>query len=374
MRGVYQPWGGVLGRPLIERTAAEIVFCPLTSGASVRAVRFDEGGAVKLVDVPNPQPGPEDVVVRVVAAGVCRTDLHLLDEVRSVGRSALVPGHEIAGQIAKIGPDVYSAKVGDPVAVHFEQPCGRCRQCRRQRTNLCEDGTTLGFDAPGGYAEFVVAKQTTILPLPPNIELAFAAPLGCSGATAYRAVVALGQAEEEDLVVIIGAGGVGLSAIQISKAYNARVFAVEPREEARKAALDSGADRAVAPGEARAAFRDFAADAGADVAVDFVGTKSTFDLGRSLLGPGGRFVAVAPGTEVVEVAASDLVDGGKAYLGAYSSTMADFARAISLAEAGRLRPVVTRRAPLASAEEVLNDLRAGKIVGRAVLFPGSMEP
>ena len=187
-------------------------------------------------------------------------------------------------------------------------------------------------------------------------------------------MVALGQAEEEDLVVIIGAGGVGLSAIQISKAYNARVFAIEPREEARKAALDSGADRAVSPGEAHAAFRNFAADAGADVAIDFVGTKSTFDLGRSLLGPGGRFVAVAPGSEAVEVAANDLVNGGKAYLGAYSSTMADFARAISLAEAGRLRPVVTRKAPLAAAADVLNDLRAGKIVGRAVLFPGPMEP
>src|SRR2546422_1996975 len=141
-----------------------------------------------------------------------------------------------------------------------------------------------------------------------------------------------------------------------------------------KAALDSGADRAVGPGEARPAFRDFAADAGADVAIDFVGTKSTFDLGRSLLGPGGRFVAVAPGRETIDVAASDLVNGGKGYLGAYSSTMADFARAISLAEAGRLRPVVTRKAPLADAAEVLNDLRAGKIVGRAVLFPGPMDP
>jgi len=340
----------------------------------VRAIRFEERGTVHLVDVPNPQPGPEDVVVQVLAAGVCRTDLHLLDGIKAGEHPPLIPGHEIAGRISKIGADVYTTKVGDLVGVHFEQPCGRCRQCRRQRTNLCEDGTTLGFDAPGGYAEFVVAKQTTILPLPPNFDLAFAAPLGCSGATAYRAVVALGQAEEEDLVVIIGAGGVGLSAIQISKAYNARVFAIETREEARKAALDSGADRAVGPGEAHAAFRDFAADAGADVAIDFVGTKSTFDLGRSLLGPGGRFVAVAPGSEAVEVAANDLVNGGKAYLGAYSSTMADFARAISLAEAGRLRPVVTRKAPLAAAADVLNDLRAGKIVGRAVLFPGPMEP
>src|SRR5437867_3430190 len=252
----------------------------------MRAVRFESGGAIKVVQLPNPQPGAEDVLVQVLAAGVCRTDLHLLDEVKAGEHEPLIPGHEMAGRIAKIGDDVYTAKVGDLVGVHFEQPCGRCRQCRRQRTNLCEEGTTLGFDGPGGYAEFVVAKQTTILPLPPNFDPALAAPLGCSGATAYRAVVAFGQAEEEDMVVIIGAGGVGLSAVQVT--------------------------------------------------------------------------------------ANDLVDGGKAYLGAYSSTMADFARAISLAEAGRLRPVVTRKAPLADAAEVLNDLRDGKIVGRAVLFPGPM--
>src|SRR2546422_1011136 len=244
----------------------------------MRAVRFESGGAIKVVQLPNPQPGAEDVLVQVLAAGVCRTDLHLLDEVKAGEPEPLTLGNEMAGRIAKIGDDVSPAKVGALVGVHFEQPCGWCRQCRRQKTNLCEQGTTLGFDAPGGYAEFVVAKQTTILPLPPNFDLALAAPLGCSGATAYRAVVAFGQAEEEDMVVIIGAGGVGLSAIQVSKAYNARVFAIEPGVEARKAALDCGADRAV----------------------------------------------------------------------------------------------VTRKPPLAAAGEVLNDLRDGKIVGRAVLFPGPM--
>src|SRR3989449_626505 len=179
------------------------------------------------------------------ANGFCRTDLHLLDEVKAGEHEPLIPGHEIAGRITKIGDDVYTAKVGDTVGVHFEQPCGRCRQCRRQRTNLCEEGTTLGFDVPGGYAEFVVAKQTTILPLPPNFDFALAAPLGCSGATAYRAVVALGQADEDDMVVIIGAGGVGLSAIQIAKIQGDHVLAIEPREGARKAAVDVAADLAV---------------------------------------------------------------------------------------------------------------------------------
>jgi len=339
----------------------------------MRAVRFERGGKIDVVNVPSPEPGPEEVLVQVLAAGVCRTDLHLLDEMNAPDSEPLIPGHEVVGRIAKVGVDVYSAAVGDHVVVHFEQPCGECRQCRRMRTNLCERGHSIGFDVPGGYAEFVVAKQNTVLPLPPNLDPAVAAPLGCSGATAYRAIVTQGQAGENDLVVVIGAGGVGLSAVQIAKVQEAKVLAVDTREEARKAALDVRADRATTPKETSNAVRELAGDAGADVVVDFVGTKATFDLGRSLLGFGGRFVAVAPGEERTTVSANDLVDGGKSYLGVYSSTMADLARVVALAEAGRLTPVVTRRAPLAAAAEILHDLRAGRIVGRAVLFPVPMD-
>ena len=339
----------------------------------MRAVRFERGGKIDVVNVPSPEPGPEEVLVQVLAAGVCRTDLHLLDEMNAPDSEPLIPGHEVVGRIAKVGVDVYSAAVGDHVVVHFEQPCGECRQCRRMRTNLCERGHSIGFDVPGGYAEFVVAKQNTVLPLPPNLDPAVAAPLGCSGATAYRAIVTQGQAGENDLVVVIGAGGVGLSAVQIAKVQEAKVLVVDTREEARKAALDVRADRATTPKETSNAVRELAGDAGADVVVDFVGTKATFDLGRSLLGFGGRFVAVAPGEERTTVSANDLVDGGKSYLGVYSSTMADLARVVALAEAGRLTPVVTRRAPLAAAAEILHDLRAGRIVGRAVLFPVPMD-
>lgn len=310
--------------------------------------------------------------MQVLAAGVCHTDLHLLDDVKAGGRGPLVPGHEIAGRVAKVGPDVYATNPGERVVVHFEQPCGDCRPCRRMRTNLCQRGHSLGFDSPGGYAEFVVAKQATVLPIPPDLDVALAAPLGCSGATAYRSVVSLAQTQEDELVVVIGAGGVGLSAVQIAKVHEAKVVAVDPREEARKAALDSGADRVVSPNETTDIVRELSDGAGADVAIDFVGTKETFDLGRSLLGFGGRFVAVAPGSDPVSVTADDLVEGGKSYLGAYSSTMADLARVVALAEAGKLRPVVTRREPLTEAPAVLRDLRAGRIVGRAVLYPGPL--
>jgi propanol-preferring alcohol dehydrogenase len=329
----------------------------------VRAICFESDGSVHPVDLAMPTVGPEDVLVQVLAAGVCRTDLHTLADVKAGRRAPVVPGHEIAGKIAKLGSDVYMTHVGDLVAVHYEQPCGTCKYCRQKRTNLCQDGHSLGFDVQGGYAEYVAARQDTVLPLPQDFDPAIAAPLGCSGTTAYHAVVGVADAGEGDLVVVIGAGGVGLSAVQVAKAQGARVIAVDIREEARKAALQAGADSATSPDEAKD-LRD------ADVVVDFASTASTLELGRTVLGIGGRFVAVAGGSEPVSLTASDFMEGERAYRGSYSSTIADLARAVALAENGKLAPVVTRRASLGEAAEVLADLAAGRIVGRAVLLPG----
>ncbi len=333
---------------------------PTPLAGPMRAMRFEADGSVQRVNLPTPVIGPEDVLVQVLAAGVCRTDLHILEDVRRGRRPPIVPGHEIAGRIAKVGSDVYMINEGDLVAVHYEQPCGTCRHCRKKRTHLCQDGHSLGFDVQGGYAEYVAVKQSTVLPLPQDYDPSLAAPLGCSGATAYHAVVAVGDAAEEDLVVILGTGGVGLSAVQVAKAQGARVVAVDVRPESRKAALDAGAETAATPEEVKT-LRD------ADVVVDFVSTAATLNLGRDMLGVGGRFVAVASGSEPVTLTAADLMEGGRAYLGSYSSTMADLARAAALAENGKLTPVVTRRAPLEEAAEVLRDLEEGRIVGRAVL-------
>ena len=328
----------------------------------MRAMRFEADGSIQNVNLPVPTIGPEDVLVQVLAAGVCRTDLHTREDVHAGRRPPVVPGHEIAGTVAKLGSDVYMANVGDLVAVHYEQPCGSCRHCRKKRTNLCQDGRSLGFDVQGGYAEYVAVNQGTVLPLPKDHDPALAAPLSCSGATAYHAVVTEGDATEGDLVVVLGAGGVGLSAVQVAKAQGARVVAVDVRPEARKAALEVGADSAATPEEAKE-VRD------ADVIVDFVSTAATLGLGRSLLGVGGRFVVVASGQETVSLSAADIMEGGRAYLGSYSTTMADLARAIALAENEKLTPVVTRRAALAEAADVLEDLQEGKVVGRAVLIP-----
>ncbi len=328
----------------------------------MRAIRFEADGSVQRVTLPTPTIGTEDVLVQVLAAGVCRTDLHTLEAVRAGTRPPVVPGHEIAGKVTKVGSDVYMINAGDLVAVHYEQPCGSCRHCRKRQTNLCQDGHSLGFDVQGGSAEYVAVKQSTVLPLPQDMDPAVAAPLGCSGTTAYHAVVTVGDATEEELVAVVGAGGVGLSAIQVAKAQGARVVAVDVRPEARQAALQAGADSAATPQEAEQ-IRD------ADVVVDFVSTGATLKLARAALGVGGRLVVVASGSEPFSLTAEDIMEGGRAYLGSYSSTMADLARAVALAENGKLTPVVTRRASLEEAADVLRDLEAGTIVGRAVRLP-----
>ncbi len=335
----------------------------------MRAVRFQPGGNVELVDLPTPEPEEGEVLVRIRAAGVCRTDLHLLHEVREGKRGPLVPGHEIAGTVAKAGKGVGRVRVNDAVVVHFEIPCGRCRACVRKRTNLCEQGDSLGFSLNGGYAEYVKVPEDVVLPAPKAIDVEQAATLACSGATAHHAVVTLGGADERDMVVVLGTGGVGLSAVQVAKARGARVLAVDPREAARTAAKSVGADDAVGPDEALAAILAGTKDRGADLVVDLVSTADTMRLGVAALAPGGRLVELAPGEDSLLVSPDLLIEKEISLIGSRSSTMADFARAVDLAEAKLLKPVVARTAPLADAAKILEDLEAGQIVGRAVLHP-----
>ncbi|HEV8595903.1 MAG TPA: alcohol dehydrogenase catalytic domain-containing protein, partial [Thermoplasmata archaeon] len=288
----------------------------------MRAVRFERGGKIELVDLPTPEPAHGEVLVRIRAAGVCRTDLHLLHAVAAGEREPLVPGHEIAGTVQKVGPGVGRVRAGEAVVVHFELPCGRCRACIRKKTNLCEEGRTLGFTAQGGYAEFVCVPEDVVLAAPRNLELDQAATLACSGATAYHTVVTLGGADERDVVVIIGAGGVGLSAVQIGKARGAQVWAVDPREAARTAAKAVGADGVASPDEALGAILAGTRDRGADVVVDLVSTAATMELGIAALAAGGRLVEVATGDESLLVSPDLLIDKEIALVGARSSTMA----------------------------------------------------
>lgn len=335
----------------------------------MRAIQFERGGAIKVVDVPRPEPGQEEVLVRVRAAGVCHTDLHLLESARKDEYGPLIPGHEIAGEIVATGTGVFHVRVGESVAVHYEQPCLRCRYCLKKRFNLCANSKSLGFSVNGGYAEYVRVHKDSVLATKSDMDPGLAATLACSGATAYHSVATIGKAGEGDVVVVLGAGGVGLSAIQVAKARDARVLAVDVRQEAREAAQNVGADASCSPESTEKETARLSDGRGADVVVDFVGSTDTFRGGVDLLGPGGRYIMVAVMQGSATLPVGKVFERELVVTSSYSTTIADFARALELAEAGLLKSVVTRREPLQKAEEVLKELEEGRIVGRAVLEP-----
>jgi D-arabinose 1-dehydrogenase-like Zn-dependent alcohol dehydrogenase len=187
---------------------------------------------VTVQDIPTPEPGPGEVMVRVAGCGVCHTDLHYVDHGTPTFKPPpLVLGHEVAGTIARLGPDVDDFDVGDPVLLAAVLSCGRCEACRTGRENLCENGVMLGNHADGGYAEFVVAPARDTFRLPPEIPVVEGSIIADAITTPYHAVVNRGRVTPGDQVVVVGCGGVGLNVVQVAAAMGAQVVAVDLSEE-----------------------------------------------------------------------------------------------------------------------------------------------
>ena len=196
----------------------------------MRAARITAFGApLEVGDVPDPTPGPTDVVIKMEAAGICRSDWHAWngdwDWVGLQPGAAVTPGHEIGGVVEEVGRDVRSLRPGDRVTVPFHEGCGHCVWCRQGRTNLCDNLEFIGFTHDGGYAEYAVAYNAdyNVIKLPDSVDSMAAAAIGCRYMTAFHAVMHQGATRPGDWVAVHGAGGVGLSAMQIASAIGAQV-------------------------------------------------------------------------------------------------------------------------------------------------------
>lgn len=260
----------------------------------MRAVVISEPGRVELTDVPDPAPGPRDVVVAVSAVGICGTDLHILDG--DAGRLPVVPGHEIAGEVVAAGRDVDSVAVGDRVVVDPNLPCLVCRPCRRGRTNLCENLEALGVTRSGGAAEYVAAPDVSCIRVPDSLDLhhaALAEPLSC----AVRAYDVLGG-RLDSTVLIVGAGAMGLMLQQLASRCGAVATDVVERDPVRRArAARLGCDRVAA------SIEDLGREARWDVVVDASGNVNAIQTAIGHVARGGVFlqVGVAPTSARVEV-------------------------------------------------------------------------
>jgi NAD+-dependent secondary alcohol dehydrogenase Adh1 len=321
------------------------------------------GKLVEITEVPLPEPrGLHDIVVRIAGAGVCRTELHILEGGIPVELPHVL-GHENAGYVEAVGSAVQSVEVGDPVLCYPFLTDGPGSPERHGQDQWDPGKITPGIDAPGGFATHLLSHERAMITLPPGTDPTDLAPLTDAGLAAYRACTKL-DLRPGDMVVVIGAGGLGHIAIQILAATSpAKVVALDVRSEALALAADCGASAAMQPEE----LSSYLDGAPPTAVLDFVGSDSTALQGIGMLGYGGHYVAVGVGG-AINVPVFDLVGGEKKIEGVYVGSYRDLVEVTELALSGKVIPQITRY-PLDRANQALMDLHSGRILGRAVLVP-----
>ncbi len=331
-------------------------------------------GKLRLDEVPTPTvSGPHDVVVKVGGAGVCRTDLHVIEQVWRETLNPELPytiGHENAGWVAEVGPAVSTVGVGDPVILHPLVTCGVCPGCRRGEDMYCGNSAFPGLNADGGYAEYVKTNERALVPLAEGLAPHEVAPFADAGITAYRAVKKAAKLLTPGTrCVVVGAGGLGHIAVQCLKALCAtEVVVVDTSPEALKLAGDIGADRLIdAAEDPVAAVRALNDDVGVEAVIDFVGEHGTTDQGPAMLAQGGTYYVVGYGGRV-DLAALQVIFSEINVVGNLVGNYTELAELMALAAAGKVH-LHTQTYSLDQANEALDDLAAGRVRGRAVLVP-----
>ncbi len=338
----------------------------------MRAVQFlGPDRPLRVEDITRPTAEEGHVLVAVEAAGVCGTELHFREGLLTPAKTPIVLGHEVAGTVAQIGRGVSGCSEGDRVAVHYFHPCRHCRPCRTGVEHLCDQPVGfLAFVTDGGFAEFVSVPASALVAVPRGISAAEAAPLCCSGATALHAL-GVSELRVGDTAVVYGTGGVGLALVQVLKLAGMRALAVSRSPEKLRAASELGADAAIdaSSGGVGEQIKDATAGRGADAVFELVGTRDTMRESLAALAKRGRLVFVGYSFDTLEVSPLSLVVPEVSIRTSVGNTHAELAEVVALAAEGRLRSLVHERAPLDDADRVLDDLAAGRVVGRSVLVP-----
>lgn len=345
----------------------------------------DFGKPLEPRDYPDPEPTGTQVLLRVTGCGVCHSDLHLQDgyfdlgdgkRLELGGRGMALPftmGHEIAGEVIALGPEAEGVAVGDRRVVFPWIGCGGCPECRRGEELLCATPRTLGVRYDGGYADRVLAPHSRYLIDFAGVDEALACTYACSGVTAYSALkkAAVGLTDQ-DAVLVIGAGGVGLSAVRMARAVTpAKVVVADIDPAKREAALAAGAAAAVdnSVGEGLRVLREVTGGTGPAAAIDFVGAPATARFGFDALRRGGILVIVGLYGGALPLPTAMFPLKMARVVGSYVGSLDEMHELMDLVRAGRVAPIPIGRRPLAEVNTTLRELRQGGIVGRIVLQP-----
>ncbi len=331
---------------------------------------------LELEEIPDPTISePDDVIIRIDGAGICRTDLHMIEgrfHDHIPARLPLTLGHENAGFVAAVGPGVQRFKLGDPVIVYPQVTDGTCLACRRGRDMYCENGEFLGLTRDGGFAEYLLTKERNLVRLPDGLSPRAVAPYAHAGLTAYHAVKrALRWLDPGDAVALIGGECLGQIALQLLQVLApVRTIVIDRSERALQRAREFGATWTIQAGTEDDVVREVRQHTrghGAAVVLDFVGEGSTPAQGLAMTRRGGAYFVVGYGGRL-EVPTLELVTQEKSIIGNLVATYAELTELVERISEGQMKGAVTYY-PLAQVNHAVRDLRDGHVNGCAVVVP-----
>ena len=345
------------------------------------------GEPMQFAETATPKPKGSEVVLKVLAAGVCHSDLHIWEGFYDLGHGKmlrlqdrgvklpLTMGHENVGEVVAVGPRAKGVKVGDKRLVYPWIGCGSCAVCKRGDEQLCMAPRFLGVYRDGGYAtHLLVPHPRYLVAYPKAMKPEQAAPLACSGVTAYGALKKLGSLVKSEPVVVFGAGGLGLICMSIIKAMKGKgAIAVDIDPVKREAAKRQGAIATVDPNAPDALAQiQKAAKGPVWAAIDFVGNAQTAQLGVDSLIKGGKLIVVGLFGGDITLSLPFLPIRAMTIQGSYTGSLQELNELIALVRKAPLPLVPTKTTALDGAQRVISDIKAGKVVGRTVLMPADV--
>jgi propanol-preferring alcohol dehydrogenase len=341
------------------------------------------GAPLQRTERETPTPVGSEVMLEVIAAGVCHSDLHIWDGYYDIGggqklklqdrgvKLPLTMGHENVGRVVAVGPDARGVSIGDVRLIHPWMGCGQCVVCRRGEENLCIKPCSVGIHRGGGFATHLVVPHPRYLfdigGLPPER----AAPLACSGVTAYGALKKVSDTLADEPVVMIGAGGVGLMALALHQKMGGKSTVVVDIDPAKREAARAAGASVVIDGAAPDVLDQVraATGGGAWAVIDFVGAGSTVKLGVDATIKGGKVIVVGLYGGDVTVSTPFFPMKALTIQGSYVGSLGEIAELLALVNAKGAPDVPVATRPLDQVNAALNDLRAGKVIGRVVVTP-----
>lgn len=346
----------------------------------MKAIRFTGAKQpLEMQEIPIPEIGERDILVKVKAAGICHSDAHYRAGISPVRPVPLTLGHEVAGVVEKIGTQVTSAKIGDRVALHYNISCGDCYHCSTGNDQFCEKVLMLGHYTNGGYAEYISVPARNAIQLPDEIPFEQGATLMCASATAFHAL-RKSRLKGGERVAIFGVGGLGQSAVQLAKAFGAiEVYAIDINEDKLNLAKQYGAipvnSKKV---DAVAEINNLTHGKGVDVAIEMIGLQQTMKQAIQVAGVMGRAVIVGLSNKLIEIDTyNELIGNEVELIGSNDHHLQELPLLVEMARKKVLDTshIVTKTIPLDAdaINQTLDELENFSGDVRTVIVPASSE-